>query len=293
MRRGAGQRGAPAPLPHCGLVQAAQVAPVSHPTRGAGAPPSLRHAVLRLSEPSRCTTRGAGAPPSLRQPVRSGIRTRPRPNEGRRRPSLIAARRPTPCYSAGACQRGAPAPLPHCGLSSVSWKVEPPPQRGAPAPLPHCGPPKRPPPAASGLQRGAPAPLPHCGRSRTRPATWPPLQRGAPAPLPHCGRFPHPGTRKCIPNEGRRRPSLIAAVRNAQASQSSWANEGRRRPSLIAAHISGPDRPQRWFNEGRRRPSLIAASSAFIVGVSSDRQRGAPAPLPHCGRTLKPKHQKK
>ena len=61
------QRGAPAPLPHCGLPSAFLIHEWDRPTRGAGAPPSLR-----LAE-GVCVLLPAGA------------------NEGRRRPSLIAA----------------------------------------------------------------------------------------------------------------------------------------------------------------------------------------------------------
>ena len=60
-------------------------------------------------------------------------------------------------------------------------------QRGAPAPLPHCGTLDWTTIGVSADQRGAPAPLPHCGGNIPGwlADAWD--QRGAPAPLPHCG----------------------------------------------------------------------------------------------------------
>ena len=158
------QRGAPAPLPHCGRL----------PVGG-----RVVHGFA---------TRGAGAPPSLRCPRSRPGGGRNRLNEGRRRPSLIAVyfrwvSRPT-----NGAQRGAPAPLPHCGWLQAGGAVAVGVQRGAPAPLPHCG------TFADGMvyigctQRGAPAPLPHCGRLAGAGRVMVVVQRGAPAPLPHCGR---------------------------------------------------------------------------------------------------------
>ena len=155
---------------------------------------------------------------------------------------------------------------------------------------------------------GAPPSLRLTWRCRiSRPSS---PQRGAPAPLPHCGpsttgrTTPNGGT-----NEGRRRPSLIAANKHARrppfcspptrgagappslrhippqsASPRHPANEGRRRPSLIAARACwGYYSPAASPNEGRRRPSLIAARLREWMMMVPSRQRGAPAPLPHCG----------
>ena len=278
------QRGAPAPLPHCGTVTLGAIGVGGVATRGAGAPPSLRRISRIPGSRAGPPTRGAGAPPSLRlrlprfRSANPAQRGAPAPlphcgdypegdapgmvgptrgagappslrlgsagcagalrfyNEGRRRPSLIAALDWEVYEREAQRQRGAPAPLPHCGKVKVRvWAVKSM-QRGAPAPLPHCGwwlpsvaPNQR-------DQRGAPAPLPHCGAGSgsnraadleaTRGAGAPPSlrqpavaegglgghQRGAPAPLPHCGTSPTPySTYAARNNEGRRRPSLIAA----------------------------------------------------------------------------------
>ena len=185
--RTAGQRGAPAPLPHCGFDGAEAMAAELDATRGAGAPPSLRHLSRRQRSRRSHTTRGAGAPPSLRPP-------------------------PSPHSSTGAPQRGAPAPLPHCGRLCRFWLARRPrPTRGAGAPpsLRRFAGRVAPRPtgfnegrrrpsliaaeagasvdAALYAQRGAPAPLPHCGKRWTRHPAGSGGQRGAPAPLPHCG----------------------------------------------------------------------------------------------------------
>ena len=145
-------------------------------------------------------TRGAGAPPSLRHFRDRLIEMLAYNNEGRRRPSLIAAPVPQLRAAAREGQRGAPAPLPHCGGFRFGEGAYGGAQRGAPAPLPHCG---------SWLigggisqkkQRGAPAPLPHCGVDMSAQFEVRHAQRGAPAPLPHCG-FPSTGVaQKCAPS---------------------------------------------------------------------------------------------
>ena len=134
------------------------------------------------------------------------------PNEGRRRPSLIAAGNPRFHPHSSSIQRGAPAPLPHCGSPEVHQAITDASQRGAPAPLPHCG-----------VSRGS-------GEVKDTGAT-----RGAGAP-PSLRR----GNRRRLgnppaPNEGRRRPSLIAANPWMIKGVGIEPNEGRRRPSLIAA----------------------------------------------------------
>ena len=163
-------------------------------------------------------------------------RRRPPSNEGRRRPSLIAARRLRNGFLLLRKQRGAPAPLPHCGEDDKMAVVE------------------------AVVQRGAPAPLPHCGFSARAFNTGRLSQRGAPAPLPHCGQFP-----------GRQAFYYRPATRGAGAP-----------PSLRRMNMPG-HRMLNFCNEGRRRPSLIAAfvwGGAWCEGAA---QRGAPAPLPHCG----------
>ena len=230
------QRGAPAPLPHCGT---GEHGPARHNRNQRGAPAPLPHCGLAeysSREDLLASTRGAGAPPSLRRIPKFGTFEEPGRNEGRRRPSLIAAYRSPSVIAAAPEQRGAPAPLPHCGGPSgrnKGWQVQTTRGAGAPPSL------RRDLRALPGLnldfQRGAPAPLPHCGTHTpiSRSTVW--SQRGAPAPLPHCG----PHYFKRIPhwhyNEGRRRPSLIAAVGPSAPPCAGPFNEGRRRPSLIAA----------------------------------------------------------
>ena len=139
-------------------------------------------------------------------------------------------------------------------------------------------------------QRGANSPLPHCGRTCNTPlllTSWPTRgefappslrllpsegvyrvgagQRGANSPLPHCGEAgAHCPGEGWPPNEGRIRPSLIAARWGwPLMAQTGRTNEGRIRPSLIAA-----ERRRGWWRFARR-------------------QRGANSPLPHCGRRVK------
>ena len=252
-------------------------------------------------------TRGAGAPPSLRLWNWWITWWWIAPNEGRRRPSLIAAypagclagfhpvnegrRRPSliaasvlPCSAqVAASNEGRRRPSLIAAMSQWRYSSMASVQRGAPAPLPHCGTARKPIRHSIPFQRGAPAPLPHCG-SVDDPATpdhsW---QRGAPAPLPHCGntRFVSGSTMKT--NEGRRRPSLIAACNRARSLAWSSSTRGAGAPpSLRLGLVDGDSRPlfatrgagappslrrtcrlclltRRNSNEGRRRPSLIAA----------------------------------
>ena len=140
------QRGANSPLPHCGNLT----------TLNIGCPASA--------------TRGEFAPPSLRRERVGSADWRVRGNEGRIRPSLIAAKtwRRKP---GGSCpQRGANSPLPHCGR--VALKIAP----------------------IDSVQRGANSPLPHCGHRRMRRDVLSIGQRGANSPLPHCGTD---GRRRC------------------------------------------------------------------------------------------------
>ena len=206
------QRGAPAPLPHCGISLEIHSCLCSE-QRGAPAPlPHCGSDFLAVVLLVCLATRGAGAPPSLRLCVWYWS-VRPRvSNEGRRRPSLIAALPGCPAYQSASPQRGAPAPLPHCGLAAQAAGGNSTMQRGAPAPLPHCGPHILAVPPLLHHQRGAPAPLPHCGnawacasvivQASTRGA-------GAPPSLRHYQAAQDDPADP--PNEGRRRPSLIAA----------------------------------------------------------------------------------
>ena len=158
-------------------------------------------------------------------------------NEGRRRPSLIAAGSASVRFLRCGANEGRRRPSLIAAGSSRLIQTPPDAQRGAPAPLPHCG--------DEALKVLADL------LDATRGA-------GAPPSLRHF----RPGNEfpPTYPNEGRRRPSLIAATKSATSPSSTSSNEGRRRPSLIAANFSDATTATDAGNEGRRRPSLIAAS---------------------------------
>ena len=84
-------------------------------------------------------------------------------------------------------------------------------------------------------------------------------QRGANSPLPHCGTTEPMEFVGFADNEGRIRPSLIAAAIAMGKMSAAGFNEGRIRPSLIAACRRRIFRWRWRGNEGRIRPSLIAA----------------------------------
>ena len=88
------QRGANSPLPHCGQAAAELKAAANEPTRGEFAPPSLRPHLPKPFRPKLLATRGEFAPPSLRPIFRTMGDRGSSPNEGRIRPSLIAAHLP-------------------------------------------------------------------------------------------------------------------------------------------------------------------------------------------------------
>ena len=133
------QRGANSPLPHCGGIERVggpdgwgttrgEFAPPSlrrlggflyierrPATRGEFAPPSLRPEEGLVPTLADGATRGEFAPPSLRPELRSVYPTTRKSNEGRIRPSLIAASPSRPNTPYADNQRGANSPLPHCG----------------------------------------------------------------------------------------------------------------------------------------------------------------------------------
>ena len=182
-------------------------------------------------------------------------------NEGRRRPSLIAATCFCACQACSFPTRGAGAPP--SLRQVVQQPVLPPPvaTRGAGAPPSLRQTAQNGPPPTGAATRGAGAPPSLRQHLRPlKPACY--LQRGAPAPLPHCGRLTNIIVKPVYGNEGRRRPSLIAAFPRHLGADSEGTNEGRRRPSLIAAASPAPTKWINPTNEGRRRPSLIAAQSS-------------------------------
>ena len=85
-------------------------------------------------------------------------------------------------------------------------------------------------------------------------------------------------------NEGRIRPSFIAASDLSLHSMTSPYNEGRIRPSFIAAGgLPGCPGSVRT-NEGRIRPSFIAALTTAPGPPDFSCQRGSNSTLLHCGR---------
>ena len=225
------QRGANSPLPHCGAYALAYTAGDTG-QRGANSP--LPH---------------CGASAKLPKAIPGGS------NEGRIRPSLIAAGHQRFVSFPGWLQRGANSPLPHCGnVNLFSLVTGNPTTRGEFAP-----PSLRPQPGRSGLrpdwQRGANSPLPHCGRSVvSSSAMWSGTTRGEFAP---------PSLRRVL--QGRR-------------GHSRRCNEGRIRPSLIAALSAAPPPPNPPPNEGRIRPSLIAAWTEYCYQAKPRTTRGEFAP---------------
>ncbi len=185
-----------------------------------------------------------------------------RPNEGRRRPSLIAARPLPDSQERARKQRGAPAPLPHCGRAPRRPRLAVIATRGAGAP--------------PSLRRG----LRRLVRVQTTAAT-----RGAGAP-PSLRReaavaLIGPGSRSN--NEGRRRPSLIAAPDGGMLSASPVeGNEGRRRPSLIAARAALGSCGRWWPTRGAGAPpSLrpIPRPPGCLRRATPTRGAGAPPSL--------------
>ena len=133
-------------------------------------------------------TRGEFAPPSLRRRVASSGWVGRAANEGRIRPSLIAACPLGWSMFSAATQRGANSPLPHCGMFYAGLslnEVEDNEGRIRPSLIAAL----RQPISETGFsgQRGANSPLPHCGALAVAGFTSTIGQRGANSPLPHCG----------------------------------------------------------------------------------------------------------
>ena len=206
------QRGSNSTLLHCGTRETAgPAASRSRPTRVEFDPPSLRQGSAGCKSKGVLTTRVEFDPPSLRHVRHRLLRRDDGRNEGRIRPSFIAATRQgsreTQCW-----QRGSNSTLLHCGGVGL---------RGDHTSL---------------HQRGSNSTLLHCGSTTIV-------------------RY--------------RRPSLC--------------NEGRIRPSFIAAIKSGPGPGRRRGNEGRIRPSFIAASPNPPSHAMRRPQRGSNSTLLHCG----------
>ena len=90
-----------------------------------------------------------------------------------------------------------------------------------------------------------------------------------------------------VDNEGRIRPSLIAASRLDDTPDQIDINEGRIRPSLIAAAGIDPSQSTEFPTRGEfAPPSLRHGGAATFPRPAS--QRGANSPLPHCGMAAKP-----
>ena len=257
------------------------------PTRGEFAPPSLRQG--SPSPPRRAhwpnegrirpsliaasswggwrtssgrPTRGEFAPPSLRP---TGGRYGGRPvdaNEGRIRPSLIAATR--------------------AGRVPITQGI---PTRGefAPPSLRHFGGGNR----GSGqpVQRGANSPLPHCGvakAGRAQGHAWPTRGEFAPPSLRHDNGQWLDGT--LVTNEGRIRPSLIAAFVAFGGHAVSDRQRGANSPLPHCGTSSTTKTTQETPpTRGEFAPPSLRHRSAVLLGSALYRQRGANSPLPHCG----------
>ena len=160
----------------------------------------------------------------------------PKPHDCASAPLAPPHKPPAKSHLIMRAQRGANSPLPHCGLREGDFPTDNWRQRGANSPLPHCG------PAVAAPRR--------VGGRPTRGEFAPPSLRRVWGGL---------SARQIEDNEGRIRPSLIAAARLRGCLLGQGRNEGRIRPSLIAAS-EGLGPPVRAVsNEGRIRPSLIAA----------------------------------
>ena len=181
-------------------------------------------------------------------------------NEGRIRPSFIAASRPGSSDRTSNTQRGSNSTLLHCGLVMqlpgvgcwLSTRVEfdPPSLRRVPGSLGcHHLQPTRVEFDPPSLRHGGDETRRHGGAA----------QRGSNSTLLHCG-------------EARR-----------TAARKAYRNEGRIRPSFIAARISCSRSHRVLYNEGRIRPSFIAARAARGGGLGRAAQRGSNSTLLHCG----------
>ena len=221
------QRGSNSTLLHCGcktpgqgtiLICATRVefdppslrlAPLTPPYAAPGAtrvefdPPSLRLDGLVLGYLQRPPTRVEFDPPSLRRRVRAAAAEGERVNEGRIRPSFIAAARVGSVSCPDVLQRGSNSTLLHCGLAAVSG------------------------PNGRRIQRGSNSTLLHCGTKQTVLF------------------------RRTAGNEGRIRPSFIAADQLRVATAGLLINEGRIRPSFIAAVA------HRWASILRARSTRV------------------------------------
>ena len=260
-----------APLPNEGRIRpsliAARIACAVHrgpaPNEGRIRPSLIAALPPPVPRPRQENQRGANSPlPHCGTTIQTTQTQDTAPNEGRIRPSLIAASVSQRIDYMINRQRGANSPLPHCGrMVAVVLLGGSPSTRGefAPPSLRLRSPPWvlhaessnegriRPSLIAAGLaevragrrssQRGANSPLPHCGPllvSQTAPRSSPTRGEFAPPSLRQPVRT---GFRQMLPpNEGRIRPSLIAAVLCWKFLLREGDNEGRIRPSLIAAN---------------------------------------------------------
>ena len=269
-------------------------------------PPSLRRFPHQNIRPPSTTTRVEFDPPSLRQSGDVPGWSTPRGNEGRIRPSFIAARPLRAASSAAAVQRGSNSTLLHCGMDTIEGSRRVVRQRGSNSTLLHCGTFADKAALANERQRGSNSTLLHCGAHEAGNKLVAELQRGSNSTLLHCGgqALPLPirqreqrGSNSTLLhcgeiirvtttvneyNEGRIRPSFIAALRSALKPSTRPSNEGRIRPSFIAARLSPARRSAGRSNEGRIRPSFIAAGDK-ICHLQDEGQRGSNSTLLHCG----------
>ena len=206
------QRGANSPLPHCGHHTGKNEAKGPAATRGEFAPPSLRRGPADGGRGRLPGNEGRIRPSLIAAADPIAFRYSIRTNEGRIRPSLIAAAASPPAGYRRLRQRGANSPLPHCG----GWEAR---QRSRSA--------------ASTRGEFAPPSLRREGGDASPYLDGPTRGEFAPPSLRQSSAAVM--ARRNAPNEGRIRPSLIAAVLRVRYCLRCCGNEGRIRPSLIAA----------------------------------------------------------
>ena len=247
----------------------------SVPTRVEFDPPSLRPVHLGAGQADEVPTRVEFDPPSLRQAGIAGAKTRPRQQRGSNSTLLHCGLADEPGGFFGdeptRVEFDPPSLRPHLGAgqrrAGAATRVE-----FDPPSLRRSGERER---GALPLQRGSNSTLLHCGISLIRGISKGSIQRGSNSTLLHCGaKADKDKADRLVNNEGRIRPSFIAAFARLSGVCVDCSNEGRIRPSFIAAAWLPPPPSSPWCNEGRIRPSFIAATWALPARCRRLRNEG-------------------
>ena len=247
-------------------------------------PPSLRHPRGDALRSLAAATRVEFDPPSLRHMARSDP-TRPGVhNEGRIRPSFIAANSWTRGRQGAAQQRGSNSTLLHCGADpeDLTGHVER--QRGSNSTLLHCGTrrTRRAERLAVNEGRIRPSFIAACLRERGgRSASD---QRGSNSTLLHCGQFNRNRNILTTRQRGSNSTLLHCGAYPAALSPGRTGQRGSNSTLLHCGLDRCVDFGDRTFrNEGRIRPSFIAARTERGARCPLRRQRGSNSTLLHCG----------